>query len=284
MEWLQQNFALTIFLLLIFSLLIGSFLNVIIYRLPIIMQRQWRKECHEFLKIEDKEEQNERFNILLPPSHCPSCKARIRAWENIPLISYLILRGKCAHCKALISFQYPLIELLSAVLAIIVVFELGFSVAAFSAIILTWCLLVLTIIDIQHQFLPDDLTLSLLWIGLLLNLFGVFTDINSAIIGAMSGYLSLWLVNKLFKLIRGKDGMGYGDFKLFALFGGWLGWQLLPFIILVSAAVGALVGVGLILFKGRDRQLPIPFGPYLAMAGWVAMLWGQDILRWYTGT
>jgi len=291
MEWLQHHFVITLSFIAIISLIIGSFLNVVIYRLPIIMQRQWRRQCDEFLKGEQsrslqtlEEEGGKRFNLLLPPSHCPSCKAKIRVWENIPLISYLILRGRCSQCSTPISLQYPLIELLSVVLAVIVILKMGISIAAVSAIILSWSLLVLTVIDLEHQILPDDVTQTLLWAGLLLNIFGIFTDINSAIIGAMSGYFSLWLINKIFKLITGQEGMGYGDFKLFALFGAWFGWQLLPFIILASSAVGACVGIGLIIFKGHDRQVPIPFGPYLAAAGWIAMLWGSDILKGYFGT
>ncbi len=264
----------------ILGLIVGSFLNVVIHRTPIVLMRHWRRDCQE-LSGHTPEAESERFNILTPRSRCPHCQHAISAFENIPVLSYLWLRGKCSACRKPISPRYPLIELLSAALAGVTAWHFGFGVAALAAIALTWVLVALTFIDIDHQLLPDVLVLPFLWAGLLLNLFNVFTPLPNAVIGAVAGYLSLWLVYHLFKLITGKEGMGYGDFKLLALFGAWLGWQNLPLIILLSSLVGALVGIGLIVWRGRDRAQPLPFGPYLAIAGWVAMLWGDEIMRRY---
>ncbi|HJW81062.1 MAG TPA: A24 family peptidase, partial [Acidiferrobacterales bacterium] len=214
-------------------------------------------------------------------SRCPHCGHAITALENIPVISYLWLRGKCSACRKPISLRYPFVELLSAVLAAVTAWHFGFNAAGIAAIVLTWTLVALAFIDIDHQLLPDVMVLPFVWAGLLLNLFNVFTPLPDAVIGAAAGYLSLWLVFHLFKLITGKEGMGYGDFKLFALFGAWLGWQSLPLIILLASFIGALIGISLIVFQGRDRAKPLPFGPYLAAAGWVAMLWGDEIMRQY---
>ncbi|HEB77175.1 MAG TPA: prepilin peptidase, partial [Methylothermaceae bacterium] len=216
-----------------------------------------------------------------PPSRCPHCGHHIRAWENIPILSWLWLRGRCSQCRAAISPRYPLIEGLTAVLSLAVAWRFGVSPQALWALVLTWSLIALSFIDYDHQLLPDILTLPLLWLGLLLSLFGIFTDPRSAIMGAAAGYLLLWGIYQLFRLITGKEGMGYGDFKLLALFGAWLGWQMLPLIILLSSLVGAVFGLALILLRGRDRELPIPFGPYLAIAGWIALLWGEQLNRWY---
>ena len=276
---LEANTPLFIATFAILGLLVGSFLNVVIYRLPVMMQRSWESQCQELLELEQTT--NENFNLIKPDSHCPHCGASIGALENIPVISYLLQRGRCKHCNGPISIRYPLIELLTALMSGLTAWHFGFGSGALFAVILTWALIAMSFIDIDHQLLPDDITLPVLWLGMLLSLFALYTDMQSAIIGAVAGYLSLWLVYQIFKLVTGKEGMGYGDFKLFALFGAWLGWQSLPLILLLSSLVGAAVGITLILFRGRDRQLPIPFGPYLAAAGWIAMLWGNDITQFY---
>ena len=244
----------------ILGLLVGSFLNVVIHRLPIMMERAWRTQC----------------------SRCPHCGHAISALENIPIISYLWLRGRCAGCGKPISARYPLVELSTALLSGITAWHFGFGWAAGAALLLTWALIALTLIDYDHQLLPDDITLPFLWIGLLLSLYGVFTtNSTSSIVGAVAGYLSLWSVYILFKWVTGKEGMGYGDFKLLAMLGAWMGWQALPVVIILSSVVGAAVGITLIIFRGRDKNIPIPFGPYLATAGWLALLWGHDITHRY---
>ena len=280
-HYLQQNewaFLLTSGLL---GLIVGSFLNVVIYRLPLIMQREWAYECREMLGQEQPDEPVEPFTLSRPGSRCPHCDHTITALENIPVISYLFLKGRCAGCQAKISPRYPLVEAVTGLLSLVAALHFGFGWQAAAAILLTWVLITLTLIDFDVQLLPDNITLPFLWFGLLLNLNGLFTDLYSAVIGAAAGYLSLWSVYQLFKLITGKEGMGYGDFKLLALFGAWLGWQYLPQIVLISALVGAVVGVGMIMILGRDRNIPIPFGPYLAVAGWIALLWGEEINRAY---
>ena len=276
---LQADAGLLVVLCALLSLFIGSFLNVVIYRLPVMMQRSWHQQCQELL--EQRIETHARFNLAVPASRCPHCGHTIGVLENIPLISYLLQKGRCKHCATKISPRYPAIELLTAVLSGVVAWQLGYGWPLVFALLLTWALIVLTFIDYDHQILPDDITLPFLWLGLILSLDNVFTDMHSSIIGAVAGYLSLWTVYQLFKLITGKEGMGYGDFKLLALFGAWFGWQALPTVILLSSLVGAVVGISLVLFRGRDRQLPIPFGPYLAAAGWIAMLWGDDIVSGY---
>lgn len=276
---LEANTPLFITFSVLLGLIIGSFLNVVIYRLPVMMQRSWESQCRELLEEEQAEQ--ETFNLTKPNSRCPHCGHQIGALENIPVISYLIQRGRCKHCGEPISIRYPLIELFTALLTGITAWHFGFGWPALFAVVLTWALIAMSFIDIDHQLLPDDITLPFLWIGLILSMFGFYADMPSAIIGAVSGYLSLWLVYHIFKLVTGKEGMGYGDFKLFALFGAWLGWQALPLILLLSSLVGAVIGISMILIVGRDRQLPIPFGPYLAAAGWIAMLWGNDITQFY---
>ena len=261
------------------GLFVGSFLNVVIYRLPEMMQHSWRRQCQELLKL--PQEQQPHFNLAQPRSRCPHCGHLIGAWENIPVVSYLLQKGRCRHCQGKIALRYPLIELFTAVLTALTAWHFGFGWQGLFAILLTWALIALSFIDIDHHLLPDDITLPLLWLGLGLNLFGIFTDMHSAIIGAMAGYLSLWLVYWAFKLLTGKEGMGYGDFKLLALLGAWLGWQSLPLVIILSSLVGAVLGVAMVLLRGRDRQLPIPFGPYLAAAGWLAMLWGDAMIHFY---
>lgn len=276
---LQADAGLLVVMCALFSLFIGSFLNVVIYRLPVMMQRSWRQQCQDLLELEI--EGNERFNLAIPASRCPNCGHKIGALENIPLVSYMLQKGRCKHCAVKISLRYPAIELLTAVSSGMVAWQLGYGWPLAFALLLTWALITLTFIDYDHQLLPDDITLPLLWLGLLLSIFNIFTNMQSSIIGAVAGYLSLWSVYQLFKLITGKEGMGYGDFKLLAVFGAWFGWQALPMVILLSSLVGAVVGISLILFLGRDRQLPIPFGPYLAAAGWITMLWGDAIISGY---
>ncbi|MGZ5057561.1 MAG: prepilin peptidase [Methylobacter sp.] len=269
----------------VIGLLVGSFLNVVIYRLPIMMQRGWRRECIEFLQLDpgaiQDESTEEPFNLVLPLSRCPGCNTPIKPYQNIPVISYLFLRGKCAACGCHISMRYPIIEALTALASIIVAWHFGYTPQAFFALILTWSLIALIFIDLDHQLLPDSITLPLLWLGMCLSLFDLFTDAHASIIGAAAGYTVLWAVFHLFKLATGKEGMGYGDFKLLALFGAWLGWQYLPIIILLSSLVGAVVGVSMIVFVKHDHNVPIPFGPYLAAAGWIALLWGSDLNRLY---
>ena len=270
-------FLITVFL---FSLAIGSFLNVVIYRLPVMMQRSWRIQCRELLEL-TADESEEVFNLIKPDSRCPHCGHRIGALENIPVISYLLQRGRCKHCQIPISLRYPLVELTTAILATLVAWKFGVSWETLFALFLTYALIALTFIDFDHQLLPDDITLPFLWLGILLNLSGVYTDIHSSIIGAVAGYLSLWSVYQLFKLITGKEGMGHGDFKLLATLGAWLGWQMLPVIIIFSSLVGTVVGISMIVLRGHDRHIPIPFGPYLATAGWLAMMWGSDVTAAY---
>lgn len=264
------------------GLIVGSFLNVVIYRLPIMMERAWRQQCRELLEAPEMEEEG-RFNLVVPRSRCPSCGHLIGALENIPVLSYLLQRGKCKHCGTAISARYPTIELLTALLTAAVVWHFGPTWQGAGAIALTWALVALTFIDLDHHLLPDDITLPFLWFGIGLSFFGVFTNLPSAVVGAMAGYLSLWSIYHLFRLITGKEGMGYGDFKLLAMLGAWMGWQQLPVIILLSSLVGAVVGISMVLFRGHDRNIPIPFGPYLAAAGWLALLWGDDLTGWYLG-
>jgi len=286
LDLLQENSAMLLIFTSLLGLLIGSFLNVVIYRLPVMMERSWTSQCRELLsETPDNTETSEDpvFNLMTPRSRCPHCEHLVSALENIPVISYLILKGKCKNCQANISARYPIIEIVTAVLSVAVVWQLGYSWAAVAGLLFTWSMIVLTMIDFDHQLLPDDITLPLLWFGLLLAIAGIFTDPIDAIIGACVGYLSLWLIFHAFKLITGKEGMGYGDFKLFALFGAWFGWQCLPVILLLSSVVGAAVGIALIVLQGRDKNIPIPFGPYLASAGWIYLLWGEAIIDAYLG-
>lgn len=286
---LKQDITIYITIIFILGLLVGSFLNVAIYRLPVMFKREWRKDCCSYLEenyqakiqLTNTDEPAEHFNLVKPDSTCPSCGHQIRSWENIPVISYIFLKAKCSHCKAPISFRYPFIELLSAILAAMCAWYFGFSLAGFAAIVLTWALISLSWIDYDTQYLPDQITLPFLWLGLILNINNTFTDINSAIIGAVAGYLSLWTVHHSFKLITKKEGMGYGDFKLLGMLGAWMGWQFLPVIIILSSLVGSIIGIALILFKKHQREKPIPFGPYLAIAGWIALLWGEQINSLY---
>ncbi len=273
--------ALFVILAVLLGLIVGSFLNVVIYRLPLMMEREWRTQCAELLGQPAPEGERPALTLWGPRSQCPHCGHLIRAVENIPLLSYMRQRGRCAHCGAAIGLQYPLVEALSGLVAGVVAWQFGFGWPAAAALVFTWILLAASVIDFRHQLLPDDLILPLLWLGLFAALFGLFADLPSAVIGAMAGYLSLWSVYQVFRLLTGKEGMGHGDFKLLAALGAWTGWQYLVTIVLLSSLVGAVFGLALILFRGRDRRIPMPFGPFLAAAGWIALLWGEAINRAY---
>ena len=268
--------------LLLLGLTVGSFLNVVIYRLPLMMETRWRRDCCELLEI-DREKQVAPLNLATPNSHCPKCKAPIKPWHNIPVLGYLILRGKCDTCTQHIPARYPILELVTGLLTLTLAWYFPLSIALLGAVLFTWALVALTMIDVDHQLLPDDITLPLLWLGLLFNLTGTYVGLGDAVIGAMAGYLTLWTVYQVFKLLTGKEGMGYGDFKLLAALGAWMGWQMLPIIILLSSAVGAIVGIAMMIIKRRGKDIPIPFGPYLAAAGWIALLWGDTIMARYMG-
>jgi leader peptidase (prepilin peptidase)/N-methyltransferase len=274
-----SEFALTVVAALLVGLCVGSFLNVVIHRLPRMLEREWKAQCAELRKEPVPDEP--AYNLVVPRSACPACGHMITALENVPVVSWLALRGKCSACKAPISARYPIIEITGALLAVAAIVAFGATAKGAAACVLLWTLLALTMIDADTQYLPDDLTLPLLWAGLLVNLGGVFTPLSSAVIGAVAGYLTLWSIYWLFKLIRGKEGMGYGDFKLLAALGAWLGWTMLPLIVLLSSAVGAVIGLALIAFKGRDHELPIPFGPYLAIAGAIALFFGPALIKLY---
>ena len=263
----------------ILGLMVGSFLNVVIHRLPKMLEFGWRQQCAELRGEEPVTAP--AYNLIVPRSACPHCNHAISAWENIPVISYLLLRGKCKGCGVAISPRYPVIEAISGMLCAYAAWHFGFGWAAAGALLLIWSLLALTAIDFDTQLLPDDITLPLLWSGLLFNLPGVFTDLPSALLGAVFGYLVLWCVYWLFKLVTGKEGMGYGDFKLLAALGAWLGWQMLPLIILLSSLVGAVVGIALMVAAKHGRNVPIPFGPYLAGGGLIALFWGQTLTQEY---
>jgi leader peptidase (prepilin peptidase)/N-methyltransferase len=263
----------------ILGLLVGSFLNVVIHRLPKMLERQWRAECAELSGTPPPPA--ERYDLVKPRSACPKCGRMIPAIENIPLASYVALGGKCSGCGAAISLRYPVVEALSGALAGYIAWRYGLTAAMLGALLFAWAMIALAFIDLDTFFLPDSITLPLLWAGLLFNAGGTFTDLHSAVIGAAAGYLALWAVFWAFKLATGKEGMGYGDFKLLAAIGAWLGWKMLPFTILASSLVGAVVGIGMIVFAKHAREKPIPFGPYLAVAGLIAMFWGERINRHY---
>ncbi len=265
----------------VFGLLIGSFLNVVIHRLPRMMEREWKAQCAAMGQGDAALIDEPPYNLVVPRSACPACGHQISAWKNIPVVSYLWLGGQCADCKTSISLRYPLVETLTGVMAGLVAWKFGFVPTAFAAFFLTACLIVLSFIDFDTQLLPDDITLPLLWAGLLFSMNSGFTDLKSAVIGAIAGYLALWSVYWLFKLVTGKEGMGYGDFKLLAAIGAWFGWQLLPAVILLSSLAGSIVGVALILLAKRGRNVPIPFGPYLALGGIAALFWGPQLAHFY---
>ena len=270
---------------IIIGLAFGSFLNVVVYRLPLMLERDWRQQCHDFLDMtETKETSEQALSLAFPGSACPKCGHKIRFWENIPIISYVLLKGKCSGCKAPISIEYPLIELTTAILTIAVAIQFGPSWQALAAASFTWALIALTMIDFHKQLLPDNITLPLLWLGILCSMFGLFVDLETSVIGAMAGYLVLWSVYHLFRLITGREGMGYGDFKLLAALGAWMGWKMLPLIIILSSFVGAAIGLAMIALIRHDKNIPIPFGPYLAIAGWIAFLWGDAITSAWLGS
>ncbi|MGA6098671.1 prepilin peptidase [Stutzerimonas marianensis] len=269
-----------VFCATVLGLLVGSFLNVVIYRLPVMMQHEWRMQAREYLEL-PAEADGARFNLMWPASRCPHCNHRIRAWENVPVISWLALRGKCSSCCAPISYRYPLVELACGVLSGYIAWHFGFTVQAGAMLVLTWGLLAASMIDVDHQLLPDSIVLPLLWLGLILNTQALFAPLTDALWGAVAGYLSLWSVYWLFKLITGKEGMGYGDFKLLAMLGAWGGWQVLPLTILLSSVVGAVLGTITLRMQKAENGTPIPFGPYLAVAGWIALLWGEQITAGY---
>jgi leader peptidase (prepilin peptidase)/N-methyltransferase len=321
LDLLSSSPAFFIATCLVFGLVVGSFLNVVIYRLPVMLDRQWREQCAELTAPSPDSDipnphagegsnpaplssdgsvptptpvsapAHEPFNLVVPCSACPFCKAPITALQNIPVLSYLFLKGRCANCGAKISVRYPVVELLTGILSAAVAWKFGFGWPTIAAIVLTWFLITLTFIDVDHQLLPDTLTIPLLWIGLFLSLWGpqagmttpLPVDMHSSIVGAIAGYLSLWSVYHLFRLITGKEGMGYGDFKLFAALGAWLGWKMLLPIILIAALVGAVVGIAMLSLRGKDRSTPIAFGPFLAASGWLILMFGQEFVNGYLG-
>lgn len=279
-EALQHSSGFLVFTVSLLGLMVGSFLNVVILRLPAMMEQAWKRECREILD-QPAEVLAEPISLSSPASRCPTCGAGIKPWHNIPVFGWLMLRGKCGSCDAAISAQYPIIEIITAVMSAACALHFGLSAQLLPALILTWSLIVLTVIDLRTMLLPDSITLPLLWLGIGLSFWSIFTSMDASVAGAMFGYLSLWSVFQLFKLITGKEGMGFGDFKLFAALGAWLGWQALPMIILLSSIVGAVVGICLIVFRRQGREVPIPFGPYLAGAGWIALIWGDSLKSVY---
>lgn len=293
-ELLRQNPTFLITVCVVLGLLVGSFLNVVVYRLPIMLQRDWRQQCCEFLELEDKPAPTEdagvsqwdKFNLAAPDSHCPHCNSPIKAWQNIPVISYVMLGGKCASCKGKISLRYPGVEFTNGVLSGLVAATFGPGWLMLALLLLTWGLVALTLIDFDHQLLPDDITIPLMWLGLLVNAMelGMGVSLFDAVLGAIIGYLSLWSFYWAFKLLTGKEGLGYGDFKLLAALGAWMGWQSLLPIIILSSLVGAVVGVLMIVLMERDRTVPMPFGPYLAGAGFIMLIWGSQLTSFYLGT
>ena len=283
LDGLSHSPGFLVFAVTLLSLCVGSFLNVVAHRLPVMMEREWRRECRVLLELAPKDD-DPPLSLLKPASRCPSCNAAIKPWHNVPVLGWLALRGKCAACGARISVQYPLVEAATGLLGAICAWRFGWHAELLPALLLTWSLVALTVIDLRTLLLPDSITLPLLWLGLLLSLGKVFTTPSASIIGAAAGYLSLWSLYHAFRLLTGKEGMGYGDFKLLAALGAWFGWQSLPLVILLSSLAGAVIGIGLILFRGHDRTQPIPFGPYLAIAGWIMLMGGDTLtaawLRW----
>ena len=280
LDFLASHVLAFVLCTLLAGLLIGSFLNVVVYRLPKMLLRDWQAQAREILNL-PAEADKQTFNLILPNSSCPHCAHEIKPWENIPIFSWLFLRGKCSSCKAPISTRYPLVELTCGLLSAYVAWHFGFTWQTGSMLLLTWGLLAMSLIDADHQLLPDALVLPLLWLGLIVNQFGLFANPADALWGAIAGYLSLWSVYWLFKLVTGKEGMGYGDFKLLAMLGAWGGWQILPLTILLSSLVGAVLGVIMLRLRNAETSTPIPFGPYLAIAGWIALLWGDQITASY---
>ena len=290
--YFQNNPDYLIGVVFLFGLIFGSFFNVVIYRTPLMLFKDWLKNTREFieeiygslpkeLEEDPKDFKSGTFNLATPNSTCPKCGHEIKWYENIPVISYLFLRGKCSNCKTGISIRYPAVELATGILSAFVAYKLGASVEMLAILVLTWSFICLTMIDYDHHILPDQITLPLLWLGLLLNINAMFVPLESAVIGAAAGYLSLWTIYQLFKLATGKEGMGFGDFKLLAALGAWMGWEVLPLIILLSSLVGSIIGISFILIKGRDKDIPFAFGPYLAIAGWISFFWGDAIIHYY---
>ena len=289
-DLLSSSPALLITICTVLGLLVGSFLNVVAYRLPIMLQREWKEQCCDYLEIEntipDSNESSAKFkifNLQRPNSHCPQCNHKIRPWENVPVVSYLFLGGKCSNCKTKISLRYPSVEFVTGVLSGLVASSFGATWLTLALLLLCWSLIALTLIDFDHQLLPDNITIPLLWLGLLVNTLdlGFGVSLRDAVIGAIAGYLVLWSFYWLFKLATGKEGMGYGDFKLLAALGAWMGWQSLLPIIILSSLVGALFGIGMIIIMGRDKSIPMPFGPFLTGAGFIMVIWGPQISSFY---
>lgn len=280
--YLSQHALLLYGLVFIYSLCVGSFLNVVIYRLPLILNAKWTVLCSEFLNIQPA--QVDKVSLAFPRSACPKCKRPVKAWQNIPVISYILLRGKCFECNAYISLRYPFVELLTACLSVLIFYYFGLSLQSGVALILLYTLIVLTFIDIDTQLLPDNITIPLIWIGLLINTQSIFVSLPNAVFSAVGAYLVLWSFLKVFYLLTGKEGMGEGDLKLFSAFGAWLGWQVLPLIILLASILGAIIGMAILYFQKQDKDTPLPFGPYLCIAGFVALLWGKPIIHWYLST
>lgn len=286
MQWIEalQHYPwIVLFFTTAIGLLVGSFLNVVIYRLPVMMEREWKQECRLILEIEpsSSEKLSDTFNLAYPPSRCKNCQVPIKAWQNIPILSYLMLKGRCHNCQTSISARYPVIEAITGLLSFLVIWQFGATANGLSILVFTWSLICLIMIDVDHKLLPDQITLPLLWLGLIINSYGLLVPLEDALWGAVAGYLSLWSVYWIFKLITGKEGMGYGDFKLLAALGAWMGWQSLPMIILLSSLVGAIIGSIILMANKKGRETAIPFGPYLATAGWIAMLWGDVITDSY---
>jgi leader peptidase (prepilin peptidase)/N-methyltransferase len=282
-ELLAGSPAAFILLLGAFGLMVGSFVNVVVHRLPVMMEREWHRDCVALLHPADTPPQAERFNLAVPRSRCPGCGGRIGALDNIPILSWLMLRGRCRRCGTRIAARYPIVEAVAGAMGAVVAWRFGFGAPALLAACLSWSLLALALIDYDTMLLPDSITLPLLWLGLLANLFGSFTPLQTAVLGAVAGYLVLWLIYWVFKLTTGKEGMGYGDFKLLAALGAWLGWPLLPSVILAAAGVGTVVGLFMIAVRRHDRTKPIPFGPYLAAAGWLCLVWGDFLAGMLAG-
>lgn len=278
---LEQHPILLISIVGFFSLLIGSFLNAAIYRIPVMLQREWDAECLEHINADNPNyiaKETERFNLFMPRSACPTCNHPISSLENIPVISYLLLKGKCKGCKTPISLQYPVIEITTALLSMFIAWRFGYGWQMLGMLLFAWSLIALGMIDLNTMLLPDSLTLPLMWLGLLINYFGTYIDLHSAVLGAIVGYLSLWSVYQLFKLVTGKDGMGYGDFKILAAIGAWGGWQIIPFTIFASACLGAVIGIIVMKFKKQENSQPIPYGPWLALAGLISVIWREEII------
>lgn len=277
---LKENSTFFLIVVGLFSLLVGSFLNAAIYRIPIMLQQGWREECQELFGGDQEitSESSQKFNLFVPRSQCPTCGHMITAIENIPVISYLFLGGKCSSCKTKISIQYPIIEILTALISVFVAYKVGFGWQTLAALVFTWVLITLSLIDAKTMLLPDNLTLPLMWLGIAVNYQHLFVDLKSSVLGAMIGYMSLWSMFHLFRLLTGKEGMGYGDFKILAAIGAWGGWQILPFTVFASSLIGAIAGISLMLIQGKKESQPIPFGPWLALAGFIGFIWRDEIM------